>query len=884
MAGWSLVGRSEELELLTEVVTDGCGSVVVAGSVGVGKSALVEGFVAGLGAAGVRTVMARATRSTATIPFGPFVAWVPERAGSPVADRLEVVRSTSRELLAGQSRVVIAVDDAHLLDEGSAALVLHLAVDTPASLVVTVRAGEPCPDAVLALWKDGLAERVDIQPLSEPETAAMVEAIVGGPVDVATRRRTWALTRGVPLYVREVARAATDQGVLAPAGGVWQWRGNVAGSARLSDLVGDQLGRAGPDERRVVDLTAFGEPLPIDVLRRLEPESALADAERHGYVVTEDDQGGGVTVRLGHPLYGEVLRADALRLTARAHAARLVEAALAVGLQERDPLRVAVWLLDGDGDAGPRHADVLLAGADRALALAEWDVADRLARAAEASGAGARAALVRADALAPQQRWDEADALLAALSERGHDEDTGASVAVTRARLLFWSADRAAEALDVVERAAERLAAPARARVLAYGAYLAAFACDPGTAVGWATRAIADAGDVASFRLEALATASLALMLQGRTAEAVGAAEEALPLVPSDLPIDPSLVAVIPAAYAMARVLDGRLAEAAAIAGAAEAVAGNGQVTIVRGLAATLAGRIALCEGRLDAACRSGRQGLDALGGADLVAHWPAAVLATAAAQLGDLATAREALDQAADGVPPVPLYRLELALAQAWFAAASGEVSTARAQAQQAAEDARAAAVWAFELFALLDLARLGAPERAAARLGELAPVVDGAFAAAAAAYACALAARDGAGLDQASVRWEAMGALLLAAEAAATAADIHRAAGLRGAHLTSTARARDLLAACGGARTPPVRDLDADPLLRSLTGREREVVGLAARGLTNRDIAARLYVSVRTVTTHLCHAYAKLGISDREHLPAVLTAAGEDGGPVAT
>jgi ATP/maltotriose-dependent transcriptional regulator MalT len=455
---------------------------------------------------------------------------------------------------------------------------------------------------------------------------------------------------------------------------------------------------------------------------------------------------------------------------------------------------------------------------------------------------------------------------------------------VTRARLLFWSADRAAEALDVVQRAAERMAAPARARVLAYGAYVAAFACDPGTAVGWATAAIADAGEVASFRLEALATASLALMLQGRTAEAVCAAEEALPLVPSEMPNDHSLVAVIPAAYAMARVLEGRLAEAAAIAAAAEAVATDGQVTIVRGLAGTLAGRIALCEGRLDAAWRSGRQGLDALGDAGLASHWPAAVLATAAAQLGDLATAREVLDQAADGVPPVPLYRLELALAQAWFAAAQGEVSTARARAQQAADDARAAAVWTFELFALLDLARLGAPDRAAARLGELTQVVDGTFAAAAAAYARALAARDGAGLEQASVRWEAIGALLLAAEAAASAADVHRAAGLRGGQLTCTARARDLLAACGGARTPAVRDLDADLLLRSLTGREREVVGLAALGLTNRDIATRLYVSVRAVTTHLCHVYAKLGISDREQLPAVLIVAGEHPGPVAT
>jgi DNA-binding CsgD family transcriptional regulator len=61
--------------------------------------------------------------------------------------------------------------------------------------------------------------------------------------------------------------------------------------------------------------------------------------------------------------------------------------------------------------------------------------------------------------------------------------------------------------------------------------------------------------------------------------------------------------------------------------------------------------------------------------------------------------------------------------------------------------------------------------------------------------------------------------------------------------------------------------------PVLATLTDREREVLELAARGLANREIASRLYVSIRTVHTHLYRAYAKLGVSDREQLaPLVL------------
>jgi DNA-binding CsgD family transcriptional regulator len=47
---------------------------------------------------------------------------------------------------------------------------------------------------------------------------------------------------------------------------------------------------------------------------------------------------------------------------------------------------------------------------------------------------------------------------------------------------------------------------------------------------------------------------------------------------------------------------------------------------------------------------------------------------------------------------------------------------------------------------------------------------------------------------------------------------------------------------------------------------------VQLATEGLTSRDLADRLYVSVRTVDNHLHTAYRKLGISGRDELAALL------------
>ena len=52
------------------------------------------------------------------------------------------------------------------------------------------------------------------------------------------------------------------------------------------------------------------------------------------------------------------------------------------------------------------------------------------------------------------------------------------------------------------------------------------------------------------------------------------------------------------------------------------------------------------------------------------------------------------------------------------------------------------------------------------------------------------------------------------------------------------------------------------------SLTPAERDVVRLVSEGLANKDIAARLFVSPRTVQTHLTHVYAKLGVASRVQL----------------
>jgi DNA-binding CsgD family transcriptional regulator len=245
--------------------------------------------------------------------------------------------------------------------------------------------------------------------------------------------------------------------------------------------------------------------------------------------------------------------------------------------------------------------------------------------------------------------------------------------------------------------------------------------------------------------------------------------------------------------------------------------------------------------------------------------------LAQTAALGGDLESAQDALSQA-EGLPGWRLAPMRgwRALSRAWLAAAAGEAARARALAAEAARIGREAGHFGLEAIALHDVARLGDPVSVAARLEEIAAESDGLLLATSARHVVALRCRDGVALGQVADTFAGMGAPLLAAEAATQAALVHRELGKSASARSWQVRARELLSVCEGARQPVLPPLD---LPEVLTSREQEVAGLAARGLTSREIAGRLGISVRTVDNHLQQAFSKLEVRSRQELASVLS-----------
>ena len=178
-----LIGRGEELAFCTALLTRREASgVVVTGAAGVGKTRLATEVVRAAEDAGYASVRVTATEAGRAIPLGPFAHLLPAEADT-AATLLQLLRLARAAITDGSDgrAVVLLVDDAHLLDPASATLVQQLAASAGAAVVVTVRAGEPVPDAIVALWKDHGCEYVELQPLSLEETGFLVESLVGGP-------------------------------------------------------------------------------------------------------------------------------------------------------------------------------------------------------------------------------------------------------------------------------------------------------------------------------------------------------------------------------------------------------------------------------------------------------------------------------------------------------------------------------------------------------------------------------------------------------------------------------------------------------------------------------------------------------------------------------
>jgi len=868
---WPIVGRRSELEAFEHALGSAeLQGMLIHGRAGVGKTRLADECRQQAAASGHPTERVAGSRTTALLPLGAVAALLADGLGRPGPDGqvhavalLEETRRALHERHNGR-RVVTVADDAALLDAASLALLGYLAAQKTIFLVATVRTGEPVPDLLTGLWRDRRVERVDLHDLSRAHLDTLLHLALGGPIEAGAGWQFWEVTRGNPLYVHELVLGAVESGALVQRSGVWHLEDRLPATSRLLDLVEQRIGSLSAEARSVVELLAQCEPVELGYIEAVAPAGVLESLERAGLVTIAVDDG---EARLAHPLYSKVIRAAMPRL--RARAILLAEAGRLEAMNPAhgpEALRIAVWRLDAGGRP---DAAILVRGAQLARYAHDFRVVRRLIEAVPGEQLDAAGALLLGEALYELGVFDASERVLARGQQLPASEQVALRLAVTRAKNAHWGLCQPEAALAINAAAAAVItSSPLAEELVADEAAILMFSGHPDRALAVLKRI---AGSDQRTRVVRAISGAPALAVTGRTAEAVTAAEAGFT---DHVALGDELAIAHPATHIVSQVFAlteaGRLAEAEQLARAGADIVASHRVPIAQIWFAANLGRVAILQGRVATARRyfaeaAGLAEASRFAGPRFMAL---SGLALAHAMLGEAAAATQALAERA-AVPPFGFLGPEQQLADGWTALASRMPAAAadifRAAAAQAASTGhRTTESWLWH-----DLMRTSGYD-ASARLRELAAACDSPLVTARARHAVAARARDARELAAAADDFEALGAMLLAAEAASAAAEAFSRAGDRRAATAAQRRSSTLAAACQSAATPGL--VHAAAAAVPLSGREREIVMLAATGMASKDIADRLFLSVRTVNNHLQHAYTKLGVSSRADLAHAL------------
>jgi DNA-binding CsgD family transcriptional regulator len=910
-------GRAAELKVigaLVSAVVQGRGGVlVIEGPPGIGKSRLLTEVLALADKGGVRTLFGEASEYQQTVPFfSLFMATL--RADPPVGDAEALRRLGGSEDLrywvvhdladaihaaAAETPLAIVLEDIHWADNSTLLALRSLATarpDVAVLWVVTARtgAGGPALQETLSVLQRTNAAMVRVAAMSPGAVAEMVCDAVRANADESLLNLA-AKAHGNPFLVRELVGGLGEEGRLDVSAG----RAVASGQAlprRLGASMQqrlDQLSRGAGEVVRVAAVLPdrFSAGLLAAMLDR-QPASLMAavgEAVRADLLVEDGEQ-----LRFRHDLLREATRQSLPQSPRRAMERQSASIMLSLGAA---PAEVATQLArsaePGDREAisalrqaaqSVGHTDASAAAdlSKRALELLAADDADYGQLVAETVGLLNRAS-----------RYAEAEELaVAELSEAASPQQE----AEIRLRLTTLTKHSTQRRVEENRRALQLndISEVTRARHLAYLAYNLTFHDQRGQRRAAATEAAAAAASTGDLESKIVADVTFALLDcgEGYAGRAVRSLEEVCALArASDATAAHDFAAMH---YSLLLVVVGRLDDAAAqVADGTEQARREGNAMALD-IWVALDGMVHLAAGRLSAA-RAAAESLapPARTGVTERDMMRMVILAEVAARTDDRNLLQQMVNDASDA------YSTGSSVVR-WVAA---HVLALAAWQRNDVHDAMRwlgditlfeASFWPQVLDQVILSARVAS---AAGDAGLRARVLQAtdllererpaiALFTGVARYARGILERDAQALVAAAELLHSSSRPLLYAAAAEDA-------GAELAHADRGDKALDQLNAAFDTHLDHEALADArrvgrelrrlgverrivNPRVKtgwdSLTDAELTVVNLIAQGVTNRDVAARLHLSLHTVKTHVHNAFAKLGINSRAQLTRLM------------
>lgn len=848
--------RRELVNQLVASVADRRSSILV-GPAGIGKSYTLRQVLGCIDSGNRPVIHVRATTAMASVPFGNFLP-VFDLLGhtvlSSICDLPEPLRTAAilRRAVLESGAQVLVVDDAHLLDAPSAGLVHQLA-SAGLTVLATNRSGESVHDAIATLIADGTVVVHELRPLGLEDIGALLTEVLGGSADSGLCWAVHQRSSGHPLTARVLAQEARRQGSIGQFRGVWVLKDQLKVPGELLQLVRLDLDALTVSSRRASALVAIADGLPHEALVGITGVGAVDEGQRAGILVVD----AGERVAFSHPLYRESVLSQMTAVQRRGYLSDLIAARASV-TNTADRVAMARWTLEL-GKTVPVPELMSLAE----LTLTSDPVAcEAFLRSAIDVDAGTTAVLRLAEVLAHQHRAEESVQLIESIDVNGMPPAAALGIELTKAFALSMPTQRPDAALRHLDGIEERFAKTSmidavRAVALwrdGQGTRAAELASplfhsdpDPVAAAHAGLTLLATLNDDGeSDAAHEMITALTSLVTRARAAIPEG--PDALQLSLAKIPID-SLVGLDRGELLARKGYVGALAR------------GDDGLRAQWG---NLLGLYRLLAGHPEEAVRLIREAEIAKGiWSTSNLPWLRSGFVCALVAAGMQPEAESVFVDLVES-PHARKFDCDLGLARAAVMAGRGDLAAAAAEAiacATAAPDAGRAAVANLWYAAV----RYGNP-RAAGPFLTLTEGMRGGRQAQRDHVAATLSGQPRE-LELAASRLKDVGLGWYALDAMAGAVAFYRRRndGTGSAQAMERLRTfRDEFPALNG---PVVRALQHP----ELTKRESQIARLAAAGHSDKAIASGLYLSTRTVESHLAHVYAKLGIGRRNELASI-------------
>jgi ATP/maltotriose-dependent transcriptional regulator MalT len=821
------------------------------------------------------------------------------------------------DALSRRSPVVLALDDLHWADDASVELVSYLLRRPPRGRVLTVMAfrpaqlSKPLEGALEASTRGPHVVRFDLEPLSDDEAHQLLDPDLPN----ALRDELFRLSGGNPFFLEELARAARRGETKKLVSSAMS---DAAVPVAVHRALGDELVALSPRAHALIRGAAVvGDSFDVGVAATVGEVSDAEQLAALDELLAADlvrPTATPIRFRFRHPLVRHAVYESApggWRIGAHARAANAL-AALGFSVVSRahhidrsarlgDTAAIALLIEAGDATAG-RAPATAARWYEAALRLMPETTAERPRR--------LELLTALAQTLAAIGRLaDSRDVLLDALVLLAPDDEARRSALVGRCAYVELLLGRHRDADARLRRALADLPDSSSGEIAALH-----------IARSLAARFTGDLEDMRSCAQDAFEAAAACgnRPLQAGAAALLAHAQAELPPAGSD---DETMVL---AATLVDQLTDDELAtciDAALNIGWAEHLVyrfddatrhverglevaratGQGQLlmpmTLCQVAVRGLQGRLREASELVESAVEAGR-----LSGVAQLLAWPLQVQCWVATDRGDIEAALTCGEES---------LLLARQLDQRWISANAGAtlatVRLAAGDPERCRRDMLAAGggpdlpflgterrCWAYEVLALADIAlgRLEDADRWAARAeaAALPTRPRGTTAARHARAAVLLASGDGAAAAElaltAAATASTVGARIIAGRARTLAGRALIAVGQTAGAISHLERAEADLRACGAVRYADEAARELRRLGRRVTrtgrrssggefqlsGREFEIATLVAEGKSNREIAAELFLSDRTVESHLTRIFAKLGISSRAAIGGVL------------